>query len=494
MRLTFRVKLMTIVAITALAFGTLIATGGFIARRVREQLVAIQGSYVPKVELEPQLESQFERIRRGFQDAVAIRDTDALAASRDLKDRFLGQLDAARSAVDPSDAAALRAALKDYDSAAYDVSRRLIAGETGEAVVDAASAMQAKQARVSILIGKVAALDRDQLSQAFASALRAEAVARSWQLWISVACLVSVLALSLALSRGVLRAMTELTVGFERFGEGSFRQPIRVVTHDELGDVAQHANRMANSLERLNREREHVEAALVLSNRELEAFSYSVAHDLRAPLRGINGFSRALLEDSGDKLDERGKTHLQRIAAAAQRMGELIDALLTLSRVSRAQLDRVPLDLARLAEGALQQLRLIQPERSVTFVHPERVMANGDPALVRAIFENLLGNAWKFTAGRPDPRIAFEAEQKDGTWVYTVRDNGAGFDMAYAEKLFAPFQRLHSAKEFAGTGIGLATVQRIVHRHGGRIWAEGTVNQGASFHFTLPKEEPGGPP
>jgi signal transduction histidine kinase len=493
MRLTFRAKLMTNVAITALAFVTLIATGAFIGKRVSEQLAALQGRYVPKVELEPQLESQFERIRRGFQDAVAIRDTDALAANRDLKSRFLNQLDAARGAVDASDAAALRTALEDYDSAASDVSRRLIAGEAGEAIVEAAAAMQAKQALVSNLIGKVAALDRSQLSQAFASASRAEAVARSSQLWISLACLVSALALSLALSRGVLRAMTELTIGFERFGEGAFAQPIRVVTHDELGDVAQHANRMARSLERLSRERERAEAALVMSNRELEAFSYSVAHDLRAPLRGINGFSRALLEDSADKLDEQGKTDLRRIAAAAQRMGQLIDALLTLSRVSRAQVDREPLDLSRVAEGAVQQLRLIQPERTVTFINQERVMANGDPTLVRAIFENLLGNAWKFTAGRPDPRILFEAEQKDGTWVYTVRDNGAGFDMAYAEKLFAPFQRLHSAKEFAGTGIGLATVQRIVHRHGGRIWAEGTVGQGASFHFTLPQEVPGDP-
>ncbi len=491
MRLTFRLKLMIIVAITALAFITLIVTGATMAKRVSQQLAAIQGRYLPKIELEPQLESQFERIQRGFQDAVAIRDTDALDATRDLKMRFLGQLDAARDALNPSDVAELSAALDEYDRAAHDVSGRLISGETGEAVVDAAAAMQLKQAIVSKLIKKVSALDRRQLSEAFSGAAHAEAVARSSQLWISVICLISVLGLSLGLSRGVLRAMTELTVGLERFGAGTFGQPIRVGSHDELGDVAQQANRMAISLERLGGERERAEAALALSNRELEAFSYSVAHDLRAPLRGINGFSHALLEDCSDKLDGQDKQYLQRIAASAQRMGQLIDSLLTLSRVSRAQLDRQPVDLSDLMESVIEQLRLSQPERTVTLVNQQGVRARGDPTLVRAIFENLVGNAWKFTSGRPDPRIAFEATRKDGTWVYSIGDNGAGFDMAYADKLFAPFQRLHTVAEFAGTGIGLATVQRIVHRHGGQIWAEGAINNGATFYFTLPSQDSG---
>jgi len=491
MRLTFRAKLMIIVSITAVAFVTLIVTGSLVAQRVAQQLATIQGRYLPKVELEPQLESQFDRIRRAFQDAVAIRDTDGLAVTRDLKRRFLEQLDAAGDAVDPTDAAALRSALDAHYAAAYDLSRRLIAGETGEGVVDAVASMQSKQGMVSSLLRKVATLDRGQLSHAFVVAAQAEATARSYQLWISVACLVSVLGLSLALSRGVLRALTELTVGFERFGAGDFRQPIRVTSHDELGDVVREANRMASSLDRLGRERGQVEAALALSNRELEAFSYSVAHDLRAPLRSMNGFSRALLEDFSDKLDEEAKEYLHRIAAAAQRMGQLIDALLALSRVSRAELRREPVDLSRLADAVMQQFRASQPERTVDFVNREGLMARGDPILIRAVFENLLGNAWKFTASRPDARIAFGVEPKEGAVVYSIRDNGAGFDMAYAEKLFAPFQRLHSADEFAGTGIGLATVQRIVHRHGGQIWAEAAVNQGATFSFTLPEPEQG---
>jgi light-regulated signal transduction histidine kinase (bacteriophytochrome) len=225
--------------------------------------------------------------------------------------------------------------------------------------------------------------------------------------------------------------------------------------------------------------------ALKLSNQELEAFSYSVAHDLRAPLRGINGFSRALLEDYGDKLDTDAHDYLDRIGAATARMGDLIDALLSLSRVARAELRREKVNLSGIAESVIKQLRASQPDRVVEFVNQENVVAIGDAPLLRAVLENLLGNAWKFTSAGPSACITFGAEKTDRVPVYHVRDNGAGFDMAYAKKLFAPFQRLHSEAEFAGTGIGLATVQRIVHRHGGRIWAEGNVGQGATFRFTL---------
>jgi light-regulated signal transduction histidine kinase (bacteriophytochrome) len=166
-------------------------------------------------------------------------------------------------------------------------------------------------------------------------------------------------------------------------------------------------------------------------------------------------------------------------------MGLLIDALLALSRVSRVELQREVVQLTRLAEAVVKQLRTTQPERVVDFVNQENVVSYGDPALLRALLENLLGNAWKFTGARPHGRIAFGFERRDGAVVYYVQDNGAGFDMAYADKLFAPFQRLHKVSEFAGTGIGLATVQRIVRRHGGDIWAEGAVDRGATFYFTL---------
>jgi len=226
-------------------------------------------------------------------------------------------------------------------------------------------------------------------------------------------------------------------------------------------------------------------AQLEAANKELEAFSYSVSHDLRAPLRSIDGFSQALQEDYTARLDEEGRSHLRRVRAATQRMAHLIDDLLHLARVSRAELKSAPVDLSALAQGVVAELRQREPRRAVEFVCADKAQVRGDPALLRVVLENLLGNAWKFTTQRRPARIEFGVAQQDGASAYFVRDNGAGFDMTYADKLFGAFQRLHSAKEFEGTGIGLATVQRIIHRHGGRVWAESAVDQGATFYFTV---------
>jgi DNA-binding response OmpR family regulator len=221
-------------------------------------------------------------------------------------------------------------------------------------------------------------------------------------------------------------------------------------------------------------------------NRELEAFSYSVSHDLRAPLRSITGFSRVLLDDA-DALPPATTALLTRISAAARRMGELIDDLLELSRVSSAALRREPTDLAEIAREVTAMLRGRDPERQVDVVVPATLAADADRRLLTVVFENLLGNSWKFTGRTAGARIEVGSQAgADGETVYTIRDNGAGFDMAYAAKLFRPFQRLHAATDFEGTGVGLATVQRIVDRHGGRVWAEGCVGQGAGFFFTLP--------
>ena len=242
----------------------------------------------------------------------------------------------------------------------------------------------------------------------------------------------------------------------------------------------------------LQKHRDHLEelveqrtTELTAVNKELESFSYSVSHDLRAPLRGIDGFSQALLEDYPDKLDEQGKEYLQRVRSATQRMGELIDDMLNLSRVTRSEMRCETVDLSTLARTFTAELQKTQPGRQVEFVITEGLNVNGDARLLRVVLQNLLGNAWKFTGKKPKARIEFGVTRHEEKPVYYVRDDGVGFDMTYVGKLFAPFQRLHSAEEFPGTGIGLATVQRVILRHGGTIWAEGAVGKGATFYFTL---------
>ena len=227
-------------------------------------------------------------------------------------------------------------------------------------------------------------------------------------------------------------------------------------------------------------------AQLQAANKELEAFSYSVSHDLRAPLRHINGFSQALLEDYTDQLDETGKNYLQEVRGASQEMAQLIEDMLQLARVTRSEMRREVVNLSEIARGVVTELERREPERIVDVNIEEGLATDGDKRLLRIILNNLLGNAWKFTSNEAEPRIVFGHEQNNGETSYFVRDNGAGFDMAYVGKLFGAFQRLHTAGEFEGTGIGLATVQRIVHRHGGRVWAEGAVDEGATFYFTLP--------
>jgi two-component system NtrC family sensor kinase len=225
---------------------------------------------------------------------------------------------------------------------------------------------------------------------------------------------------------------------------------------------------------------------LEYKNKELEAFSYSVSHDLRAPLRSIDGFSQALIEDYGDRLDETAQNYLHRIRAAAQRMAVLIDDILLLSRISRAQVERERVDLSALAQTVAEELKQQNPGRDVDLQIQPDLFTHADRGLMRVLLDNLLGNAWKFTARTTDARIEVRAQTEGMDTVFLIRDNGAGFDMAHVSALFQPFQRLHDAADFPGTGIGLATVQRVVDHHGGRIWAQGTVGCGATVFFTIP--------
>jgi signal transduction histidine kinase len=267
--------------------------------------------------------------------------------------------------------------------------------------------------------------------------------------------------------------------------------------HDHLEElVAEGLDRVRKLNNDLSRRAEE----LANTNQELESFNYSVSHDLRAPLRSINGFSQIIFDQYRDKLDEEGREYLQIITSECKRMGQLIDSLLNLSRLSRKELSREELDLSSMAEAIAAELHRREPDRQVDFVIASGIRAHGDRGLLQSVLANLLNNAWKFTSKHDRARIEFGATaptgypdgRPDGEQAYFVRDDGAGFDMRYAHKLFGAFQRLHRMDEFPGNGIGLAIIQRIVHRHGGKAWAESAVEQGATFCFTLGKQSEDG--
>ncbi len=296
--------------------------------------------------------------------------------------------------------------------------------------------------------------------------------------------LVSALVIAAAWFSGkafILRPLNALVNATRRLTQGDLSARANVsYTSGEVGQLARAFDEMAESLQRRT-------AQLEAANKELEAFNYTVSHDLRAPLQFICGYGELLQQDYAGQLDATGRESLQRMCATSQRMAQLVDDLLNLSRGTHHPIQREAVDLSALAWAIAADLRRAAPGRQVEFFIAQDVVAHGDKQLLRVVLENLMGNAWKYTGKQPRPRIEFGALRRpDGEQVYLVRDNGAGFDMAQADRLFVPFQRLHSKSEFSGTGIGLATVQRIVHRHDGHIWAESVVGGGATFYFTLP--------
>ena len=304
--------------------------------------------------------------------------------------------------------------------------------------------------------------------------------------------LIGAIAAGWLFATGIAKRVNALERNAVRLAEGDRLRREQSRGRDEIGTLDRALRRASLLLQRrerelrtVNTELERTVNELVLLNRELEAFSYSVSHDLRAPLRSIDGFAQALREDWGERLDEAGQDHLSRIRNAAQRMGRLIDDLLQLSRLTRQQIQRTNVDLSKIAREISADLMARNPSRQVTWVIEDDLQARCDASLARIVLENLLGNAWKFTSKTANATIEFRGVPDSAPARFIVRDNGAGFDMRYVEKLFAPFQRLHGEREFPGTGIGLATVQRIVNKHGGRISPSAEVGQGAEFAFSL---------
>ena len=310
------------------------------------------------------------------------------------------------------------------------------------------------------------------------------------------------LLLVMYLGRQLSRPLDRLVEAMRHFGGGQqVEGPVLPHAGREIQELGLAFNQMIADrakldaeLQRAHDELEHrVQARtsqLKAINDELEAFSYSVSHDLRAPLRAVDGFSQALLEDYGDQLDNTGKNYLQRVRAGTQNMGALIDDMLKLAQITRVPLQPADVDLSATAHEIMMQLRHGEPGRDIHIDLAEGLHAYGDPGLLRIMLENLLDNAWKYTSKTAAAHIAFDAVKRDGETVFCVRDNGAGFDMKFADKLFGAFQRLHRRDEFEGTGVGLATTARIIHRHGGRVWAEAEPGMGATFYFTLGNYNP----
>jgi signal transduction histidine kinase len=287
----------------------------------------------------------------------------------------------------------------------------------------------------------------------------------------------------------VLAPVRRLGAATREVASGNWNYQLDIAGDDEVGEMSRDFNAMTGKLRSSFAQIERSNQELAALNREIEAFSYSVSHDLRAPLRSMDGFSLALLEDCADALDEQGRDYLRRIRAASQRMGRLIDELLGLSRVTRTELTIRQVDLSAMARDIAASLSQQQPERSVTWEIDEGLTVDADKSLMQIAMQNLLENAWKFTGKTANPTIRVGRVMKDAHWACFVSDNGVGFDMTYADRLFGAFQRLHHENEFAGTGIGLAIVQRIIRRHEGRIWAEAQPGQGATFFFILREQD-----
>lgn len=489
MRWTIKRRLNAIVALTVGAMLVMTVVDVMGARVVERHLSAIERAYLPQLELEAQAEADFIALVRTLQEATNAQDEERLNAAPAQKDALLRLIDEAPAGMDRRAIADAKAQVELWFALAMSVSRRLMRNETGEQLVIDIEQMQTLQRAARQALIQALSLDRARLGEAFTEVANTERMSWLARVLSRLALALATVALGASLSRRLLDRVREIEEGFERFGRGEFDRPVPLTGNDELTEISEQANRMASNLKQVDEQLKARQAELERTNRELEAFSYSVSHDLRAPLRSIDGFSKALIEDYGEAIPPAGHGYLNRVRAATQRMAQLIDDMLQLSRIGRAELQLTEVDLTALARSVVETLGDTPDARRAEVRVAEGLTARADARLIRVVFENLLSNAYKFTGKESAPLIEVGAAGRtDEGPVFYVRDNGIGFDEAYMGKLFTPFHRLHSEKDFPGTGVGLATVQRVVHKHGGRVWAQAAVGQGATFFFSLTGE------
>jgi signal transduction histidine kinase/ActR/RegA family two-component response regulator len=525
-RLSFRTKLLAIVGSAAFALVVIVLASTITANRVERQMTTIQERYLPRVELEPKLEALFEQLRRGFQDAVGAHDQEALDRTREARDAFLVELRAASAVVDAEEAEALRRAVIDYHAAAHDVSQRLLAAETGEALVDAMASMQAKQSHALALLKKTTSFDRAELADAFSAVKRAQASAAQIRLFVAMACLLLVLVLSVGLSRSALRSLTELAAGFERFGAGRFGEPIQVSSDDELADVAAQANAMAASIgaqeERLHATNDELEAQqeeLRRANDELtrqtaalttvsaykSQFLANMSHELRTPLNSMLLLSQLLADNETKNLTDKQVEYSRTIHSAGNDLLALINQVLDLAKVEagkqEVRIEDVRLrDLADHAKRVFGQLARSKGLRFVVELEPgmpETIPT--DRGRATQILNNLIANAIKFTdRGAVVLRIACPAENtrferadlgSGRSVAFVVADTGVGIAPEHHEHVFAPFEQVEAASDrrYGGTGLGLTISRELATLLGGELQLSSKRGVGSTFTLFLPR-------